>query len=155
MWGFEREERTSIRKQPHNALVTLNLPQLYLILIVLVEWFMYSKMKWAQMQGVKNGVFFSIPVLMHGGLLYLVFCLSVCLSVCLSLLRLHYTPLQRYMGYLCTMRAQYAPPRRSMHHGAQGRLYFLKNYVKYETFGVTYFRFLTVYMYTQSSTVVN
>ncbi len=79
------------------------------------------------MQGVKNGVFFSIPVLMHGGLLYLVFCLSVCLSVCLSLLRLHYTPLQRYMGYLCTMRAQYAPPRRNMHHGAQGGLYFLKN----------------------------
>ncbi len=32
-------------------------------------------------------------------------CLSVCLSVCahLGLLRLQYTPLQRYMGYLCTM----------------------------------------------------
>ncbi len=50
-----------------------------------------------------------------------------CLSVCLCLLRLHYTPLQRYMGYLCTIRAQYAPPRRNMHHGAQGRLCFLKN----------------------------
>ncbi len=32
------------------------------------------------------------------------------------------------MGYLCTRKAQYAPPRRNMHHGAQGRLYFLKNY---------------------------
>ncbi len=49
------------------------------------------------------------------------------LSVCLGLLRVHYTPLQRYMGYLCTRKAQYAPPRRNMHHGAQGRLYFLKN----------------------------
>ena len=51
-------------------------------------------------------------------------------SVCLfpvGLLRVHYTPLQRYMGYLCTRKAQYAPPRRNMHHGAQGRLYFLKN----------------------------
>ncbi len=53
--------------------------------------------------------------------------LSVCLSVCLCLLRLHYAPLQWYMGYLCTIRAQYATPRRNMHHGAQGRLYFLKN----------------------------
>ena len=50
-----------------------------------------------------------------------------CLSVCLGVLRAHYTPLQRYMGYLCTRKAQYAPPRRNMHHGAQGRLYFLKN----------------------------
>ncbi len=49
--------------------------------------------------------------------------LSVCLSVCLGLLRLHIAPLQRYMGYLCTRKAQYAPPRRNMHHGAQGRLY--------------------------------
>ncbi len=49
------------------------------------------------------------------------------LCVCLCLLRLHYAPLQWYMGYLCTIRAQYAPPRRNMHHGAQGRLYFLKN----------------------------
>ncbi len=51
---------------------------------------------------------------------------SVCLSVCLCLLRLHYAPLQWYMGYLCTIRAQYAPPRRNVHHGAQERLYFLK-----------------------------
>ncbi len=50
---------------------------------------------------------------------------SVCLSVCLCLLRLHYAPLQWYMGVLCTIGAQYAPPRRNMHHGAQGRLYFL------------------------------
>ncbi len=48
-------------------------------------------------------------------------------SVCVGLLRVHYTPLQRYMGYLCTRQAQYAPPRRKMHHGAQGRLCFLKN----------------------------
>ncbi len=33
----------------------------------------------------------------------------VCLSVCLGLLRLHYAPLQWYMGYMCTIRAQYAP----------------------------------------------
>ncbi len=52
---------------------------------------------------------------------------SVCPFVCVGLLRLHYAPLQRYMGYLCTRKAQYAPPRRNMHHGAQGRLYFLKN----------------------------
>ena len=64
---------------------------------------------------------------LHGGLICIAFCLSVCLSVCLCLLRLHYAPLQWYMGYLCTSRAQYAPPRRNMHHGAQGRLYFLKN----------------------------
>ncbi len=31
------------------------------------------------------------------------------------------------MGYLCTRKAQYAPGRRNMHHGAQGRLCFLKN----------------------------
>ncbi len=54
-------------------------------------------------------------------------CQSSSLYVCLGLLRAHYTPLQRYMGYLCTRKAQYAPPRRKMHHGAQGRLYFLKN----------------------------
>ncbi len=53
----------------------------------------------------------------------------MCLLVCVGLLRAHYTPLQRYMGYLCTRKAQYAPPRRNMHHGAQGRLYFLKNSV--------------------------
>ncbi len=53
--------------------------------------------------------------------------LSVCLSVCLGVPRAHYTPLQRYMGYLCTRKAQYAPLRRNMHHGAQGRLCFLKN----------------------------
>ncbi len=47
--------------------------------------------------------------------------------MCVGLLRAHYTPLQRYMGYLCTRKAQYAPSRRKMHHGAQGRLYFLKN----------------------------
>ncbi len=52
---------------------------------------------------------------------------SVCVCVCVGLLRAHYTPLQRYMGYLCTRKAQYAPPRRKMHHGAQGRLCFLKN----------------------------
>ncbi len=52
---------------------------------------------------------------------------SLCPFVSLCLLRLHYAPLQWYMGYLCTIRAQYAPPRRIMHHGAQGRLYFLKN----------------------------
>ncbi len=45
----------------------------------------------------------------------------------MCLLRLHYAPLQRYMGYLCTRKAQYAPLRRNIHHGAQGRLYFLKN----------------------------
>ena len=45
----------------------------------------------------------------------------------MGLLRIHYTPLQRYMGYLCTRKAQYAPLRRNMHHGAQGRLCFLKN----------------------------
>ncbi len=50
---------------------------------------------------------------------------SVRLCVCVGLLRVH-TPLQRYMGYLCTRKAQYAPPRRNMHHGAQGRLCFLK-----------------------------
>ncbi len=52
---------------------------------------------------------------------------SVCPSVCLGVPRAHYTPLQRYMGYLCTRKAQYAPSRRNMHHGAQGRLCFLKN----------------------------
>ena len=52
---------------------------------------------------------------------------SVRLSVCLGVPRAHYTPLQRYMGYLCTRKAQYAPLRRNMHHGAQGRLCFLKN----------------------------
>ncbi len=51
----------------------------------------------------------------------------VCVCVCLGVLRAHYTPLQRYMGYLFTRKAQYAPPRRKMHHGAQGRLCFLKN----------------------------
>ncbi len=51
----------------------------------------------------------------------------VCVCVCVGLLRAHYAPLQWYLGYLCTSRAQYAPPRRYMHHGAQGRLYFLKN----------------------------
>ncbi len=30
-------------------------------------------------------------------------------------------------GALCTIRPQYAPPSRNVHHGAQGRLYFLKN----------------------------
>ncbi len=45
---------------------------------------------------------------------------SVCLSVCLGVPRAHYTPLQRYMAYLCTRKAQYAPLRRNMHHGAQG-----------------------------------
>ncbi len=54
-------------------------------------------------------------------------CVCVCLSVCLGVLRAHYTPLQRYMGYLCTRKAQYAPLRRNMHYGAQGRLCFLKN----------------------------
>ena len=49
---------------------------------------------------------------------------SVRPSVRLGLLRAHYTPLQRYMGYLCTRKAQYAPPRRNMHYGAQGRLCF-------------------------------
>ncbi len=48
--------------------------------------------------------------------------LSVCPSVYLGVPRAHYTPLQRYMGYLCTRKAQYAPSRRNMHHGAQGRL---------------------------------
>ncbi len=57
---------------------------------------------------------------MHGGLL----CIAFCMYVCMGLLRVHYTPLQRYMGYLCTRKAQYAPPRRNMHHGAQGRLKF-------------------------------
>ncbi len=52
-------------------------------------------------------------------------CVSLC--VCVGLLRAHYTPLQQYMGYLCTRKAQYAPPRCNMHHGAQGRLCFLKN----------------------------
>ncbi len=43
---------------------------------------------------------------------------SVCVWV--GLLRAHYTPLQRYMGYLCTRKVQYAPPRRNMHlPGAQ------------------------------------
>ena len=50
---------------------------------------------------------------------------SVC--VCVGLLRAHYTPLQRYMGYLCNRKAQYAPSGRNMHHGVQGRLCFLKN----------------------------
>ncbi len=49
--------------------------------------------------------FFSTPVRMHGGLL----CIAFCLSICLCLLRLHYAPLQWYMGYLCTRKAQYAP----------------------------------------------
>ncbi len=31
------------------------------------------------------------------------------------------------MGDLFTIRPQYAPPSRNVHHGAQGRLYFLKN----------------------------
>ncbi len=48
------------------------------------------------------------------------------LCVCVGLLRVHYTPLQWYMGYLCTRKAQYAPSGRNMHHGAQGRLCFLK-----------------------------
>ncbi len=34
---------------------------------------------------------------------------SVCASVRLGVPRAHYTPLQRYMGYLCTRKAQYAP----------------------------------------------
>ncbi len=54
--------------------------------------------------------------------------LSVCLSVCLGVLRVHYTPLQRNMGYLCTRKAQYAPLRHNMHHGAQGRLMFFENF---------------------------
>ncbi len=33
----------------------------------------------------------------------------VCMCVCVGLLRVHYTPLQRYMGYLCSRKAQYAP----------------------------------------------
>ncbi len=61
----------------------------------------------------------------------------VCMFVYLGVLRAHYTPLQRYMGYLCTRKAQYAPLRRSMHHGAQGRLCFLQQrriiILKYET----------------------
>ncbi len=61
------------------------------------------------------------PSLWRDGELLLTSC------VCLGLLRLHYAPLQWYMGYLCTSRGQYAPPRRNMHHGAQGRLCFLKN----------------------------
>ncbi len=61
-------------------------------------------------------------------------CPGICLSVCLCLLRLHYAPLQWYMGYLCTRKAQYAIPRRNMHHGAQGRLYFLKNLHCYNYF---------------------
>ncbi len=40
---------------------------------------------------------------------------------------LHYAPLQWYMGALWTIMPQYAPPSRNVHHGAQGRLYFLKN----------------------------
>ncbi len=52
---------------------------------------------------------------------------SVCRFACLGVPRAHYTPLQRYMGYLCTRKAQYAPSRHNMHHGAQGRLCFLKN----------------------------
>ncbi len=44
--------------------------------------------------------------------------------VCLGVPR---APLHRYLGYLCTRKAQYAPLRRNMHHGAQGRLCFLKN----------------------------
>ncbi len=35
--------------------------------------------------------------------------LSVCMFVNLGVLRAHYTPLQRYMGYLCTTKAQCAP----------------------------------------------
>ncbi len=54
-------------------------------------------------------------------------CVCVYMCVCVGLLRLHYAPLQWYMGYLCTTRVQYAPPSRNVHHGAQGRLYFLKN----------------------------
>ncbi len=41
--------------------------------------------------------------------------------------KIHYAPLQWYMGALFTIRPQYAPPSRNVHHGAQGRLYFLKN----------------------------
>ncbi len=48
------------------------------------------------------------------------------LSVCLGVPRAHYTPLHWYLGYLCTRKAQYAPLRRNMHHGAQGRLCFLR-----------------------------
>ncbi len=42
----------------------------------------------------------------------------VCLCVCVGLLRVHYTPQPWYMGYLCTRKAQYAPPRRNItwHH---------------------------------------
>ncbi len=57
------------------------------------------------------------------GVIVLTSCVCVC--VCVGLLRVHYTPLW-YMGYLCTRKAQYAPPRRNMLHGAQGRLCFLK-----------------------------
>ncbi len=39
----------------------------------------------------------------------------VCVCVCLGVLRALYTPLQRYMGYLCTRKAQYAPLRRKTH----------------------------------------
>ncbi len=49
-------------------------------------------------------LFLSTPVLMH----------AFCLSVCLGVPRAHYTPLQRYMGYLCTRKAQYAPLRRNV-----------------------------------------
>ncbi len=52
---------------------------------------------------------------------------SVCLSDRLGVLRAHYTPLKRYMGNLSTRKAQYAPLRRNMQHGAQGRLGVLKN----------------------------
>ncbi len=48
-------------------------------------------------------------------------CQSACLLVCLHLDPQRH-PLQRYMGYLCTRKAQYAPSGRNMHHGAQGRL---------------------------------
>ncbi len=57
--------------------------------------------------------FLSPPVHVDGGLIilyhFLPICLFVLLSVWLGLLRVHYTPLQRYMGYLCTRKAQYAP----------------------------------------------
>ncbi len=46
----------------------------------------------------------------------------VCLYVFLGVPRAHYTPLRWYLGYLCTRKAQYAPLRRNMHHGAQGGL---------------------------------
>ncbi len=48
----------------------------------------------------------------------------VCLSGCTQGTLYTTTPVY---GYLCTRKAQYAPLRRNMHHGAQGRLCFLKN----------------------------